>query len=378
VLIASKSADGRIEPLSEGAPVLFAEAPADPPVDERQPAPTSESRPARGLPRSRSWLGVLQGAAMPAVAGVLMGLAIATPLSAARAAERNVPIIYQHLDQVQEAPFGPALAQAGRSSIQTLRNRHQRSIEQSGVGLFYGDHSSFHAMSPEDRATWLHDNARGPVPKGLRESSCIGWALENLSRAYAAVGRSNRWAEIEADVVKRGSIGTVLAEDLAKDGWEAVYFNPDVNHPKDGDPEHPATARIVRDRGTYYGITVRRSVINYAPSDGSRTVKDLSGEQMLERVPFFFGLARGGRHTFVGHDGIVSEFHWMAEPNDADAIQETPLPDFDWLSGVIMIPPSTWPGSPQVPVGITSRNVLRRRIELVTESDDDDDGAARN
>jgi hypothetical protein len=316
---------------------------------------------------------VLQGAALPAVAAVVMGLVVATPLSEPEAALQRAPIVYTTIEKmapvpppVQVKPFGPDLAVAGRASIKELRRRHERALEKDGVGLFYGDHSSFHSMSPEDRRTWLRDNASGPVPKGLRESSCIGWAMENLRRAYAAAGRSDRWAEIERDVVKHGSIGTVLAKDLAKDGWVAVYFNPDVNHPGDFDAEHPTTARIVRERGTYYGIEVQHVVENYAPSDGSRTKKDLSGDKLLAEVPFFFGLARGGRHTFVGYDGIVSDFHWMTEPNEPGAIKETPLTKFDWLSGLIMVPPDTWPGAPTPPVATTSSNTLPR-IEPVSD-----------
>jgi len=36
----------------------------------------------------------------------------------------------------------------------------------------------------------------------------------------------------------------------------------------------------------------------------------------LRQVPFFYGLADGGSHTFVGRDGLVSEAHWKAMPDD--------------------------------------------------------------
>lgn len=69
----------------------------------------------------------------------------------------------------------------------------------------------------------------------------------------------------------------------------------------------------------------------------------MSGIDKLKQVPFFFGLARGGTHTFVGQDGRVNEFHWDAMPNDKNAIEEQPLQTFPWNSGLIMVPPGTWP-----------------------------------
>ena len=78
---------------------------------------------------------------------------------------------------------------------------------------------------------------------------------------------------------------------------------------------------------------------------GDKTIRreDLTGVEQLKKVPFFFGLARGGTHTFVGQNGRVNEFHWDRNPDDKTAIEERPLTEFPWNSGILMVPPGSWP-----------------------------------
>jgi len=244
----------------------------------------------------------------------------------------------------RNATFGQRLAQGGANSIQNKMQGHLDAIDRTGVGTLYGDHSSFRSMSEADKRQWVRDNAKaGTNPAKPRESSCIGWALENVGAAYKAAGKEARWNEIYASVTSRGAKGTDLAKELAKDGWDAVYWNPDAKHPDDGNAEHSfSAAQAARGKG-YYGIPVQHQVTNYRPTSGQGTQQDLSGIDKLRQVPFFFGLAKGGVHTFVGRQGKVNEFHWSEMPNSKHAIQESPLENFMWNSGVIMVPPGTWP-----------------------------------
>ena len=76
-------------------------------------------------------------------------------------------------------------------------------------------------------------------------------------------------------------------------------------------------------------------MINYRAGGGQ-------GMDQLEKVPFWFGVAKGGMHTFVGSGSTVNEFHWSDDPDSTNAIDETPLAKFAWESGVIMVPPGTW------------------------------------
>ncbi|MFZ5441606.1 MAG: LysM peptidoglycan-binding domain-containing protein [Myxococcota bacterium] len=243
--------------------------------------------------------------------------------------------------------FGAKLAAGGAQSIELRMKRHEESIEKTGIGTYFGDHSSWKTMSAADKEQWIKDNvkpgATAPSASSIKENSCIGWAMENVGAAYAAAGKSERWAEIQRIVVSKGSKGTDLAAELKKDGWQAIYWNPDAKNPSDGLAEHSFSAtQVARGKG-YYGIAVDAQVINYRPTEGKGTKEDMSGVEKLRQVPFFFGLAKGGMHTFVGRKGEVNEFHWAEMPNSKHAIEQTPLEKFGWNSGLIMVPPGTWP-----------------------------------
>lgn len=240
--------------------------------------------------------------------------------------------------------FGQQLAAGGAQSIAMRMQQHTESIEKTGVGTYYGDHSSFKSMDANAKKEWIAANAKpGTTPPTPKESSCIGWAMENVGAAYAAAGKSARWKEIQAHVVANGSKGTELAKELKKDGWEAVYWNPDAKNPDDGNAEHSFSAVQVARGNGYYGIKVDHTVQNYRPTAGKSTTEDQTGTAKLDKVPFFFGLAKGGMHTFVGREGKVNEFHWSEMPNSGHAIEERKLKEFPWNSGVIMVPPGTWP-----------------------------------
>jgi hypothetical protein len=241
--------------------------------------------------------------------------------------------------------LGNKFAAGGAQSIELRMKQHSDAIEKTGVGVYYGDHSAMKTMTPDERKEWAAQNAKpGTTPNTtFKESSCIGWAMENVGAAYAAAGKSERWNEIARTVAANGSRGTVLAKELQKDGWQAIYWNPDAKNPNDGNTEHSFSAtQVARGKG-YYGLEITASVQNYRPTDPTKTTQDLSGIEKLSKVPFFFGLAKGGMHTFVGRSGNVNEFHWNHMPNSNTAIEERPLKDWGWNSGVIMVPPGTWP-----------------------------------
>jgi hypothetical protein len=245
------------------------------------------------------------------------------------------------------SPFARGLLQGGATSIEDKMNRHRNSIAETGVGTYYGDHSSMKSMSTTERQEWIDRNAKPgttpPAATDLKESSCIGWVYENVGAAYQAAGKADRWNEILRTVAAKGSKGTDLAKELQKDGWESVYWNPDTKKSADGSAEHTYSAAIVNRNKTYYGIKVDHQLTNYRPATDSNTQADSSGIDKLKDIPFFFGLARGGMHTFVGRDGNVNEFSWTSMPNSTSAIKDVPLQDYAWLSGLIMVPPGTWP-----------------------------------
>lgn len=234
---------------------------------------------------------------------------------------------------------GELFAKGGADSIDSKMGAHLKSLEETGVGLYYGDHSDMNSMNRGEMQAWIDgkatDRAKAPSASELRKSSCIGWAMENVEAAYKAAGKTARWNEIEGIMRRDDMRGTTLAKELQKDGWESVYWNGDTSNTSHNG-EHSFSASQVRKGRPYYGVKVDHQVLNYERGD-------MSGIDKLEDVPFFFGLARGGTHTFVGRDGNVNEFHWSHMPDSDTAIEETPLKDWGWGSGLIMVPPGSWP-----------------------------------
>jgi len=257
----------------------------------------------------------------------------------------GAPTVQQTGTASRPNDLGNKLAAGGAQSIDLRMKQHLEGIEKTGVGVYYGDHSSMKTMTPQERKDWATANAKpGTTPSTtFKESSCISWAMENVGAAYAAAGKTERWSEIKRIVGSQGSKGTDLAKELQKDGWQAVYWNPDAKKPNDGNAEHSFSASQVAKGKPYYGVNIDAQVTNYRPTDGGGTTQDMSGIDKLSKVPFFFGLAKGGMHTFVGRNGNVNEFHWNHMPDSKTAIEERPLKDWGWNSGVIMVPPGTWP-----------------------------------
>ena len=224
---------------------------------------------------------------------------------------------------------GWRLANAGESYVRALTERHKSLIASRGVGSYYGSESGYvpPAGSPAD----------------LRVGSCIGWALDVTGAAYREVGLAAVWQRIYTITVNNGARGTVLCRELVRDGWTGIYWNPDVATPADGDAEHTFSAKMARGgSGKYYEIPVKGMITNYRPSSTSTTALDASGIRRLEKVPYWVGCARGGKHVFVGTRGNVSEFHWEAQPTNPDAITQVPLEAFAWLSGILCVPPGVW------------------------------------
>jgi peptidoglycan hydrolase-like protein with peptidoglycan-binding domain len=263
-------------------------------------------------------------------------------------------------------------ARGGDESIRTRMTSHQNRIDQTGIGDYYGDHGPFaEAVRRGDRAevarqiqemsggrmqldsmtrTSVTVRDQNGVTRTMRESSCIGWVMENVRQAYAAAGKQARFAEIEQRMRAGGMRGTILCEELQKDGWTSVFYSP-------------RTAQDLKDSGQNEKLAALRMAQNgqriwRSPVEGSQGVRpdavvtgyrdttpDARTEELLqrlERAPFFVGVANGGTHTFVGHNGSVNDFHWTAGPDNRDAMTETPLRQWQWDTGLYMIPPGHW------------------------------------
>ena len=222
---------------------------------------------------------------------------------------------------------GMALALAGERIIKEKTLAHRKAIADRGYGTHYGDHSSY---TP-------------PAGASLTESSCVVWAMECAGAAFRAVGKGAIWDTINRNTRAQRLKGTVLVQQLIQHaGWSGVYWNPDTAKPADGSSEHPYSYKVAKSRKTYYNIRVIDYVIDYHPSPGSKTVKNLTGLNKLKKVPFWVGCARGGSHVFCGTREYVSEFHWSSPATDPKAMEKVALETYSWLSGIICIPTGVW------------------------------------
>ena len=136
---------------------------------------------------------------------------------------------------------------------------------------------------------------------------------------------------------------------IAEHLWKGVYYNPDVNHPLDGDGEHIASYYNQVKKSCSYSVDevpVSYKVINYRPSPVKvtsylkLTKKQSVDYNWFKKVPFGLGMSRGGTHVWLYSYGKVYESHWEKESGDG-LYTNMPLDQFPWLSGVVIVPPDS-------------------------------------
>jgi hypothetical protein len=191
---------------------------------------------------------------------------------------------------------------------------------------------------------------------GKAPTDCITYVINVLKHAFEKGGDTAAASEVG----KLGKHGTKLAAYLVNTHkWVGIYYNPDVNHPRDGDVEHPYSYRkkTLLSR-QYFDIPISYWVINYNPTPktnpnfksfssigGSKdpTPKDTVSLDKLKKVSFAFGISRGGKHTWLYSLGKVYEVHW--DRVGSDLYEATNFEEFPWLSGALVAPPDAIAGA---------------------------------
>lgn len=177
-------------------------------------------------------------------------------------------------------------------------------------------------------------------------SDCITFAIWVLKYAFKQTGNSA--AEIR--VASLGNKGTDLAKYLINiHSWQAVYYNPDVNHPMDGSGEHISSYYNQVKKTCLYSIgrvPVTQKVINYRPS-GIKVTKYLGPTkknavdlEIFKKIPFGIGMSKGGTHVWIYSLGKVYESHWDREAGSG-LYTGVDLTKFAWLSGIVVVPPDS-------------------------------------
>lgn len=291
------------------------------------------------------------------------------------------------------------MAEAGKESIQTLSREHFEAHRRSGIGLMYGWKSSYSSVrifkegqikwTNQDRFNYIKMKLKPQFKQSLRTesavdsyvwslvgdqdnrpftgsvvlTSCIKWALRHVKKAYTEINQAARYEQLLAVVRNKGETGHTLLKELQKDGWEAVYWNPDMYAPNETRPDrlpfHTGSAANAINKKKYIPpvrnpspndiIEIDHLLVNYRPSPGSSTRKESAALQRLKRVPFWVGIANYGNHVFVGYHGRISESHSPFMPDNVKNLEESDFatwglawPSEKYLSGVIMVPPGSW------------------------------------
>jgi hypothetical protein len=164
-------------------------------------------------------------------------------------------------------------------------------------------------------------------------TDCITYVRNVLKYSYEQAGKPEVGKH-----ARRLMEGFPLANYLVLNGWSAHYWNADVRHPRDGSPEHPFSYQQAVKTGKYYGLPLSGFVVNYNRVAPTATTPNTDAVyQRLGKVRFAYGIARGGKHTFLYSYGMVFEVHW--DKIGAELYGRTPRYDYEWRSGVLVTPP---------------------------------------
>jgi len=194
-----------------------------------------------------------------------------------------------------------AFTEACLASVKNITERHFASYRDRGIGLLYGDKSKYAKMDSDARKAHLrkHSKGRGTLPE-LEETSCVGYVWRHIKAGYTAIDRQDRIEDIRKVMRAHASDGNYILLELRKDGWESVYWNPDVNVPADGHAEHPSTYRQAIKTGKYYVVPIQHYLVNYRRSKSDRET-ETTGIGKLSRTPLWFGTGWGAYHCFLGY-----------------------------------------------------------------------------
>lgn len=176
---------------------------------------------------------------------------------------------------------------------------------------------------------------------GKQVTDCLTYVQNVIRYAYKAAEQPEVSRKINFPK------GTELAAYLVGLGWKGCYWNPDVRHPRDNDSEHPFSYRQAAKTGKYYGVKVKGFAVNYnLQSPTPRAPNNTGVLSRLNKVKFAFGVARGGRHTFLFSHGWVFEVHWDAI---GDGLYEKrAFQTYGWNSGALLVPPdASFVGDPE-------------------------------
>ncbi len=273
------------------------------------------------------------------------------------------------------------------AAAELLPRDHQDMVQQRGVGTHHGSQYVAYLEARRDAGKLtqaeldqrLKEHEKDKADFGTGSTSCIVYVLDAIRRGHEeslAAGDWDRIMEIYRSKAK-GS-GVHLAQGLERAGWLGIFFCPDTNTPyADTSDYYPDDFRHVLRRarkGDHHQVlTVHDRVVDYAPTDrtasgkdvppAKQTTKETAKLEWLFKVPIGVINLHGGMHTALYRgfpakgEGYVYEVHWSASARNQSSAGN-PYPVYDrtrledyvhWTSGIIHVPPGSWPPAGVVP-----------------------------
>lgn len=261
--------------------------------------------------------------------------------------------------------------------------KHVNGLSQTGIGSMYGPKSSYALMNDKQKLDYINKSKKpGTLPEMPKETSCIGFVQNFLRTGYSLSGMGERYKEIDKRLAWSNGQGTHLLAELQKDGWKLLLWAPDARNPTtrvqnpSKDTAHHTWAYGMAKQGKGYmkgvlsyghvfeGLKIDYVVSDYRPTlpainsedaktnhaapTKTKTLRNLDADELLQRIPFFVGVANGGYHVYLGSKGMVIESHSTRGPTDNTNIEFRPLNQFglfkneSYLTGVIAVPPGVW------------------------------------
>ena len=227
---------------------------------------------------------------------------------------------------------------------------------------------------------------------GLRKANCIIYVLEACALGHERTHAEADWKAIKRFMKKQD--GLTLAQGLEKWGWVGIYYNHDVNNPKNLDwapnqkpymhswrrnYHRDSYKRALRHKYSEHNVKVHDLVVNFAPTRrfrkwdpkewnnfgaGVEGVRELNGETIppdfvtkptaedrakfakLQKVPFGVINAVGSFHTALIVRGEVYEVHYSEGPTSPQLYGKVKLEDWSksgvMRSGMIHVPRGSW------------------------------------
>lgn len=260
-----------------------------------------------------------------------------------------------------------------QAMIQALRAEKTRldGITANGSGKSLGEVAAAftmlkdvsHRLSVLETGTGLYKGNRSGDTSSATATDCTIYVLEVLKDAFTQHGRAKEWEAINkksGENKKLRGENTLSGIDLqaalqAGQKWAGLFWAPDPTYKSYTwksvkSDEQSYAYHVAKKQGTYYkgfvkdypGISIDKLVIDYAPEQGSSTVKNTKELVRLKRLPFGVLSAHGGYHMCLIVSGVVYEVHWSESSKSLRLMEATLLESWGglgrWGSGAIVAP----------------------------------------